>query len=68
MNAQHKSSFYKFVGGRGGTKASLTHQISAWGGGHGPFDPSLNPPLNHIKLYISGKLISRSVATCISFP
>ena len=50
MNAQHKSSFYKFVGGpRGGGGTGCGN--SMFGppnfslGGHGPFGPSLDPPL-----------------------
>ena len=42
MNAQHKSSLYKFVGGRGGQKQVWPPKFKLGGWGHGP---SHDPPL-----------------------
>ena len=45
MNAQHKSSFYKFVGGRawGRQVWPPKFQVEGGGGEHATFGPSLDP-------------------------
>ena len=35
-----------------GVKSKFGPQMSAWGGGHGPFGLSLDPPLSQVSTYI----------------
>ena len=48
MNAQYKSSFYKFVGGPGGGGQKQVWPPNFSLGGHGP---SLYPPLAHASIF-----------------